>query len=281
MACRNAGNIRKDKVKKMKIRALLRDHLSYWFTRLYVRVWLNRWRKINACRDVREIFTRVYSSNEWGGAPGEFYSGPGSEDPAVATYAEIVRNFIKDHRISSVVDLGCGDFRVGSQLQVPGVKYLGLDIVQSLVDRNQSRFGGTDISFGCRDIIKDRLPEAELCLIRQVLQHLSNQEISQILNKVNMYRYVIITEHRLPAYIKAVPNRDKAHGPDTRMSDRSGVYPESPPFNVKISAVLQDTEMQDYECFKGERLVTFLILPQESNASGENSVQRVSLQLTF
>jgi hypothetical protein len=245
-----------------KIKALRRGILPAWFVKIYVKVRVTRRRKLKARRDVRDIFPRIYSDREWGGVPGEFYSGPGSEDTSVSQYTAIVKSFIKDHHISAVVDLGCVDFKAGSHLQVPGVKYLGVDIVQSLIDRNQTLFGTENISFHYLDIIKDRLPEAELCLIRQVLQHLSNQEIRQILYNISKYRYVIITEQRLPAYVKIIPNKEKPHGPDTRAIDHSCVYLESPPFNVKISAVPLDTEAENHEFFKGERLVTFLIQPR-------------------
>jgi SAM-dependent methyltransferase len=242
-----------------RIKVLLRAILPGWFLRIYVKVWVKRRRKYNARKSITEIFTGIYSANEWGGAPGEFYSGPGSEDPSVSLYAGIIKAFINSHQITAVVDLGCGDFKVGRQMQVPGVRYFGVDIVQALVDRNQGQFGSDSISFRCLDIIKDRLPDAELCLIRQVLQHLSNEEIKLILDNVKKYRYVIITEQRLPAYMKIVPNKEKPHGPDTRSIDNSCVYLDRPPFNVKISEVLLDMEAQNYEYFKGERLVTLLI----------------------
>ena len=62
------------------------------------------------------------------------------------SYADVIRAFIRDKGITSVVDLGCGDFRVGSMLQIQGVKYIGVDIVSDLIDSNQDKYGNADTS---------------------------------------------------------------------------------------------------------------------------------------
>jgi hypothetical protein len=79
-------------------------------------------------------------------------------------------------------------------------------------------------------------PDGDLCLIRQVLQHLSNSEIEQVLNNVKKYPYVIITEH-VPVFPEQA-NLDKPHGPDIRIYQRSGVFPDEPPFSLKLEKLL-------------------------------------------
>ena len=98
--------------------------------------------------------------------------------------------------------------------------------------------------------MKDNLPAAGLCLIRQVLQHLSNQEIAQILQNTRKYKYIIITEHYPPPYLNIIPNRDKPHGKDIRLDNDSGVYLNKPPYNIKISEVLLDVEIEKYQYSK-------------------------------
>ena len=61
----------------------------------------------------KEVFTQIYRENRWGGVPGEIYSGPGSGEEAAGPYVEAVAAFIRKMNVQSVVDLGCGDFRVG------------------------------------------------------------------------------------------------------------------------------------------------------------------------
>jgi SAM-dependent methyltransferase len=208
---------------------------------------------------VKETFTEIYKNNVWGGEKDEYYSGPGSLDPSVGEYTKIVRDFIVKHNISKVVDLGCGDFSVGIQTIVPGMRYIGTDIVKPLIDHNNEVYGNKNISFLCLDIIKDELPEGQLCLIRQVLQHLSNEEILQVLTKIKRYRFVIITEHMPDQHRKIIPNKDISHGPHIRVSYDSALYLDQSPFNLKISKTLLDTEIKDYCLSERERMQTLLV----------------------
>src|SRR5262249_6315737 len=76
-------------------------------------------------------------------------------------------------------------------------------------------------------------PDADLCLIRQVMQHLSNREISRLLKKTRKYAYVIVAEHQ--SEIDVTPNIDIQHGHATRVDlHGSGVYLDKPPFSVPV-----------------------------------------------
>lgn len=99
--------------------------------------------------------------------------------------------------------------------------------------------GPGGVRFLCRDITRDPLPDAELCVIRQVLQHLSNREIEKILDQVRKYPYVLITEHVVRKRSAKQYNRDKVHGGQTRVVSGSGVYLDEAPFNLEIKTVLK------------------------------------------
>lgn len=82
-------------------------------------------------------------------------------------------------------------FRVGRLICAQcDLRYVGVDAVPDLIAYNRSRFGGPQVEFRCTNLIDDELPDGELCLIRQVLQHLSNAEISRVLAKCAKYQYV-------------------------------------------------------------------------------------------
>lgn len=206
----------------------------------------NRQRKLiqlrekNATLSTQEIFTAIYSNNSWGGDKGTFCSGSGSRLDVAGPYCECVKKFVSDNKINSVLDIGCGDFSVGKQLQMPNVKYIGVDIVASLIVRNAELFGSTSIEFQCLNAIDDQLPQADLVLVRQVLQHLSNDQIAKVVAKLSSYRYVMVTEHYPAPEVKIVPNLDKPHGGDTRIPDNSAVYLNQPPFNIQnLSIILE------------------------------------------
>jgi hypothetical protein len=204
------------------------------------------------------VFAEIYARNTWGGRPGEFFSGPGSDSAQVRAYVEYVRAFARDHGIRTLVDLGCGDYRVGMQLRTPGDRYVGVDIVPDLVAHNSRTFGGPDTEFKCMDIIAEEPPAGDLCLVRQVLQHLSNQQVSRILPGLRRYRYVLVSEHH-PAPARYVrPNTDKPHGDDTRVHDGSGIYLDRPPFDCAVEHVLTtavDAPLVEH----GETIDTYLL----------------------
>jgi hypothetical protein len=158
-----------------------------------------------------------------------------------------------------MVDLGCGDFRVGSWLQGDGVSYLGIDVVPALIASNQAQYASHDVAFACFDIIANDLPKADLCLIRQVFQHLSNGQIHAVLRKLHQYRFVLVTEHYpAPDMNDIVPNKDKAAGPDTRILDRSGVFLDRAPFGLAPKFLLLDLEAPNWLGTPGERIKTFV-----------------------
>ncbi len=216
-------------------------------------------RNENKNKTTAEVFSNIYKNNKWGGAKGEFYSGTGSTTKHAIKYAETIKSFIKSNNIKTVVDLGCGDFNVGQQIQGDNTCYTGIDIVPDLIKRNQELYSNAATTFMCLNIIEDNLPEGELCLIRQVLQHLSNKQIQNILKKTQLFKYVIVTEHYPSEVVSITPNKDKPHGEDTRIYDNSAVYLDRAPFNITISETLLDVEAEDFLVTPGETLKTLLI----------------------
>lgn len=229
------------------------------FIKSYQKIRIACLRKANRARTVKDVFNRIYMRNVWGGKTRQYHSGDGSTEYHALLYANAVKTFIKERRITSVADLGCGDFVVGSKLHMEKLKYIGVDIVDDLIKRNQEQYGTADIKFLCLDIISDELPDAELCLIRQVLQHLSNSQIISILQKTKKYKYILITEHYPNPSVNFSPNKDKSHGPDTRIYDNSGVCLDLPPFNMRISKMLLEIDPYPNLADKCGKIRTFLI----------------------
>lgn len=220
---------------------------------------VERTRRSNLEKSTQQVFTEVYAKNLWGGETGEFYSGSGSDTHMAEPYIQLIRSFIQENDVRTVVDLGCGDFRIGRHIAEVAETYIGIDIVESLIERNRVEFGSQQIAFLCLDVINDELPQGDLCLIRQVLQHLSNQQIKEVLSKIKQYRYAIITEHYPASSVAGAPNIDKPHGPDTRLYNNSAVYLDQPPFNVPGVQTLLVVEDPQYLIAKGQTLRTMLV----------------------
>ena len=182
-----------------------------------------------------QIFSQIYGENRWGGEKGEFCSGTGStNDAVVTTYVDTIRRLASERGFlgTRFVDFGCGDFRVGQRLLTLCSTYVGVDVVPSLVDRNNQVYGNQTTQFLAQDLTRDEPPEGDVCFVRQVLQHLSNAEIRTILSKLDRYQWVFITEHKPNASASTLPNIDKVHGEDVRVAFGSGVYVDQPPFDL-------------------------------------------------
>jgi hypothetical protein len=189
---------------------------------------------------VAEAFAQTYSNKLWGGIEGnEFFSGFGSLDKFATPYVEWLTGFIVERGIKNIVDLGCGDFQIGQKIcSANSVNFIGVDIVPDLIESNQSRYANATISFTCADIIEDELPDGDICLIRQVLQHLSNSQISRVLANCSKFPYLVVTED-IYCGRRMRPNVDIIHGPDNRLHKRSGVFLDKAPFCLETESVLE------------------------------------------
>jgi hypothetical protein len=184
------------------------------------------------------VFAKIYESAIWGRSddPSQpFFSGSGSHDDAVVSaYLGAVQEFLKSFdRKPNVVDLGCGDFFVGSKIRPLCDKYTACDIVPRLIEFNKEKFEVLNVDFRVMDLTTDELPAGDVVFIRQVFQHLSNEQILRVLPEIaSKYKYLVLTEH-LPGKSDFEHNLDKPAGPDIRTGIESGIVLTSPPFNFK------------------------------------------------
>ncbi len=215
----------------------------------------------NAKRNNAEVFEGVYRNELWGSDEASFCSGSGSDDSVTSSYVSMVNRFIAENRdrIDTIVDIGCGDFRVGRGFELQGCKYIGIDVVTPLIDHLKSTWQAKDRGSRCLDATEDQIPQGELCLIRQVLQHLSNEEIEIVLRKTAAFRYRLITEHHPAPAVLCEPNLNKPHGGDTRVFDNSGVFIELPPFSVTDATIVLEQSPSFATMHDGEVLRTYLV----------------------
>jgi SAM-dependent methyltransferase len=197
----------------------------------------------------QEVFTRVYATKMWGTGSEAFYSGPGSNADAAKPYADFVTSWIKAHDIRSVVDLGCGDFRVGRMITSCGISYTGVDVVAPLIDDNNRRFGNDQVHFQCLDITSDNLPAGDLCLIREVFQHISNAQIVAVLARMEKYQYVLFTDVQPEDVSNYRINKDKVHGASSRLVHGSCLRLDAPPFGVKGMRLVFETNLPYFDSY--------------------------------
>lgn len=140
---------------------------------------------------VEERFVEIYEKQLWGTVTP---SGEGSLPENLHSYIDFLSTFIRNHHITSICDLGCGDFSYFRTIDLTGVRYIGIDIVKGLVDLNRRNYGTDNISFIHGNIIHMELPEADLAICKHVLQHLPNESVFKIIDKLKKYRYCILLD---------------------------------------------------------------------------------------
>lgn len=227
------------------------------------------WRRlVNDRADAGEVFDTIYRRGEWGDGGGTPFSGTGSRGQAVERYVDAVAAFASARSVGSIVDIGCGDFFVGARLlDTIGreVSYLGLDVSSVVIDHNTRSVTRPNVRFERLDASKEEVPAADLCLVRQVMQHLSNAEIAGILRQLARFNYAIVTEHQ-PLEVASF-NADKPHGGDTRLSDKSAVFLDKPPFNVTGMTTVLEVPATPEDPWDG-KLVSLLIEPHMLRQAG-------------
>jgi hypothetical protein len=177
-----------------------------------------------------DVFCDIYRNGSWGDEEGSaFFSGVGSRGRPAEDYVREMTTLLKRHeeklgRPITVVDIGCGDFQVGRALveQLPTLNYVGCDIVAPLTEHLQSHYASERVRFQQFDVVEDVPPQGDVCLVRQVFQHLSNDDISKALKNLSAFSTIYVTEGQ-PEVRTGPPNPDKPAGFDVRFDWRRGI----------------------------------------------------------
>ena len=137
----------------------------------------------------KEVFSKIYKEGLWQGG-----SGDGSKIENVREYVDVLQKYIDKPEIKTVIDLGCGDWQFSKFLDLSSVLYLGVDVVDSVIDSNINLYSASNIDFISRDIITYELPQVDLIICKDVLQHLSNRDVISVLIKIiKSSKFALIT----------------------------------------------------------------------------------------
>ena len=160
--------------------------LRKFFSLSFVKFFLNE----NFLR--RKIFKYIFDSGYWldyNVNNNQSRSGKGSNINRALFLKESLKTFFKKNKIKNIVDIGCGDFNWMNSLlkEIDYATYLGIDIVESLIKKNNQDFKSKKIKFITKDIVNDEMDyfmKADFILIRHVLIHLKNENINKIISKI-------------------------------------------------------------------------------------------------
>jgi len=220
------------------IKGILKKVIPNFVLKIYSNFLTNVNRKKFLKMTTREVFKEIYQKKLWSPESEKkdfkFYSGAGTHHKDFSDkYIQEVSKFLTSfEKKPDVVDLGCGDFVIGSRLRKFCNKYVAIDIFDELIDHNKKKYKDLDVEFKVLDITIDQLPSSDICLVKDVLQHLSNNLIRKFIKLIDKkYKYLIITEHLPKKEFK--PNIDVPTSAFIRLDKNSGVVLTEDPFNLQ------------------------------------------------
>ena len=174
------------------------------------------------------VFNLIYRSGHWGrGASGEGSSGPGSTEEVTREYRRFLETLIREEDIASVVDAGCGDWEFSQYIDWGEADYLGIDVSSVVVDRIKTRYSRPKVRFQRGSLVNVLLP-ADLLIVKDVLNHLPNEDIMQFIRnnlQPGRYKIAVLTHDRSP--------NDGNNNGDIIRGNHRGLDLANPPFNLQ------------------------------------------------
>lgn len=134
-----------------------------------------------------EIFGRLYQEGGWD------ENLWGSTMEATRPLRSFLDQFVVEHRIRSVLDVGCGMTSYAHAVDWKGARYLGIDVVPSVVAASRARYPGAEFAEGdARQL--DAWAGFDLLLVKDVLQHWSLENVREFLDQPALpsFKHVLI-----------------------------------------------------------------------------------------
>ena len=137
------------------------------------------------------IFNLIFRSYHWRDYNkkniNESDSGLGSDLNITKQLINDLNFFLKHNKIVSILDVACGDFIWMNKVisNNKHLNYLGLEIVDSIVKKNNKIFSNQNVKFICSDVINEDLPQNyDFILVRDFLIHIKNIDIINLVEKI-------------------------------------------------------------------------------------------------
>ena len=215
---------------KSVVKSIVPKPALIWARNLMLRSKIGHFEKMDSNE---QIFDHVYSDLIWKeGTDTRSASGDGSDGLWLDESVKHIEQTVLSEK-QTVLEIGCGDFNFGSKIAHLASEYKAGDVSGKVIGQNKERYKDlSNVEFMQLDATKDELPKADVVIIRQVLQHLPNAMIQDILSNVDKLgpKKMIVFED-VPSD-DFEPNHDlRTAGPYTRHLTHSGVDLAKDPFN--------------------------------------------------
>lgn len=142
---------------------------------------------------LRLKFTEIYENNIFGGRVSR--SGGGSDLVQTEVIRRELPKIIRELGITTFLDAPCGDWFWMKHTKLGVEHYIGVDIVEPLIEKNQREFGNASTRFECMNLADDELPQVDLIFSRDCLVHLTFEDALRIISnfKRSGAKYLLTT----------------------------------------------------------------------------------------
>ncbi len=123
-------------------------------------------------RNLENTFTNKTWENVRGS---ESRSGDGSTKAYTQKLRQALPRVFSFLNVKTFLDAPCGDWNWMQMVDLSNMHYIGMDIVEEIVDKNQKNFGNSAVEFKHSDITTDPIPDADLMMVRDCLFHLTHE----------------------------------------------------------------------------------------------------------
>lgn len=143
----------------------------------------------------REIFESIYHTNLWGDSNSR--SGPGSNLVQTEQIRQAIPRLLGEYGVKTLLDVPCGDFHWMKELNLQLDQYTGADIVEAIVNDNNAKYASEKRQFVHLDILKDKLPKADMILCRDLFGHFSYKDVKKAINNIKSSgsKYLLTTTY--------------------------------------------------------------------------------------
>lgn len=146
---------------------------------------------------IARVFSEIYHTNAW--QDRESVSGRGSSLARTKVIMSELPLLLQELHTETLFDAACGDFNWMRFTNLRITRYIGVDVVPDLINRNRRLYETQYRTFEVLDITKDPLPGADVILCRDCLIHLSFKRIHEALSNFKRTRatHLLCTTHTL------------------------------------------------------------------------------------
>lgn len=163
------------------MKKLIKKIITAWVLKWY----RNRNRQVSKFKNkpTNEVFMEIYKKNYWKSS--ESISGTGSELEQTKSLRKDLEKILNNMKITSILDIPCGDFKWMQKVDLSKIDYIGADIVEELIKNNKEQYKEkNNFKFIVLDLIKEPLPKSDIIIIRDCLVHFSYADIFTAINNI-------------------------------------------------------------------------------------------------